>query len=240
MLKQLKWNIIDFIKRYIWLYAGLFTSFVLVLILTSNVLLLSEHKQGLGLAFCILLFTVSVILSMKALCDWLWRDSVQLEMSVSVRPSLQLMGKWIFAVCISLAGLLLACFMGLLIIWHSVNIAAYLPDISGISVGIVLFLGILQFSNLLIHSSKKTWRHSKLLMVLIAIFLFLAASGIITLILVALNLWTLISGKPGELVIILNRQNEVSAAIFSVIIPLILAFGVFTGSCAVFKNKFEC
>lgn len=55
----------------------------------------------------------------------------------------------------------------------------------------------------------------------------------------ASGIWIMSSEKPGELLITLNQEKKVLAAICSIIGAITFAAGFFAGSCTLLKSKFE-
>lgn len=107
MLNLLKWDFIDYIKRYYWVYIGFAAAFILAVLPLPDGFPVSILFDGLSAAYCVFFYFFAVVLSIAMPIGWLRRKSAQLELSLPVKPWKLLLGKLVLSACILASTMLL-------------------------------------------------------------------------------------------------------------------------------------
>lgn len=150
MLEILKWDFINFIKKYYWIYVGIAICFALAGFLPNSAGLISTFADGICLIYSLLFFIWTIIFSLILTVSWLSKESALLELSLPAKPWETLLSKITLSYVVNFSGLLLSLQLWKLIDHFGISSvvvfnssADLIQYLLGISVVIVLFFSLI-------------------------------------------------------------------------------------------------
>lgn len=244
MLKQLKWNYLNFFKNYAWFYVAY--GAVLVLWVLSPVLLGTSSGFVTLASFSGLFFYgFSFVLALQVMVGWLGRRTAQLELSAPVASWQRLLSKLIVAVSVNVTALPLSYLLTAPAKrwrWSGLTLFGFIHGLEGLLVYILfllLFLTVVTFSYLLVSGARWARNHVKLLTALVTFALFLMLGLFSVFFFAVSGIWQVHIGNYVEVYINPKTNLVWLASLFSVAGPLGVTAAVFAGSCGLLAKRFE-
>jgi hypothetical protein len=242
MLKLLKWDFINFIKKSSWLYISFVITLTIVTVFPDHIRPFSAIVDQIGAIYSLFFFGYTMLVSFAATINWLRRDSTQLELSLPVRPGKILFSKLILAICIYISGLFLSQLLWSLIKRFGMSRIVLFNNFEGFMqylIGMLLLLVIFTFSYITTKSFKFTRNQSRSATVLISLTISALLVGLAALSFTAGGAWNVTVKNYGCIFIAPNEKLRVvaTACNFGGAIGIIIAG--FCGSSALLRHKFE-
>lgn len=242
MLRLLKWDFLNFIKKFGWLYIALATVILVAAVFPTNIMLITSIVAGVC-TFAIMLFCVfSTVLSVAVPIGWLRNDSAQLMLSLPAKPWEILLSKLILSVCINASAWLLVELYDLLPLAMPFMREHADTDFITHVLGILTFTITLLFCYLLAKSFNAT-RHNSLL---ITILCGIAISVILSLVTFAFyqytDLYTVTQTVKGDcfgMKVEIKEGYQWIETICKYVASIAIIVGGFFGCSALLKNRFE-
>lgn len=243
MLKLLKWDFLNFIKKYYWLYISFITVSVIAVVFPDDIRLFSTVVDGICAIYSEFFYGYTLIISAAVTINWLRKDTLQLELSLPAKPWKILLSKLILSICINTSGLLLTEWLWLSIKRFGMsNIVLFNSPISLLQymAGMLILLNIFMFSYITSKSFIVTRNKARITTVFLSFaictlitgfaFLLFTKSGVLT--------FTEIN-RYGELHVTPNKNLLWLINALEVIGPAVVITMGFFGSCTLLKYRFE-
>ena len=130
MFKLLKWDILNYVKKYYELYIVWAVVFVIKAVVPDDILYLSPVVNGIAAIVSMFFFIYSIVFPAVETVNWLRKDSYQLELSLPLEPWKMLLSKLIVSISIVITGTILT-----ILLWSLM----FEPKMSNIVVSKVFF-----------------------------------------------------------------------------------------------------
>lgn len=241
MVKLLKWDFINFYKKYFWLYLSFAVIWALVAVFPDHIPLISLMVDELGVAFSLLFYCYTMIVALLIPVSWLRKDSVQLELSVPVQPEKILLSKLLLAVVVSTSSLLLTEL--LLAMIHQFG-AAHMILYKGFA-GFLQYMGgmvsltvIIMFSYMAAKSLRFTRHPAGIASLLLLMIIGTLLGGLVLLCFDTAGIWKVTFAKGGYL-FIKPGEHRALMPLGELIVGLAIVVAGFWGSSLFFKYKLE-
>jgi hypothetical protein len=242
MLKLLKWDLLNFVKKYSWLYISFATVFVIAAVFPDHIHPYSVVVDGICAAYSLFFYGYTLFVSAAVTIDWLRRDSAQLELSLPMRPEKILLSKLILAICIYISGLFLAQLLWLLIKRFGMSRIVLFNDFEGFFqylIGMLVLLVIFMFSYITAKSFNFTRNKSHSATVLISFAIGALLVGLAVLLFTASGVWNIVVKNYGYYYILPNEKFQVLATTCDISGAIGIILAGFCGSSALLRRKFE-
>ena len=243
MLNLMKWNLLDFIQRNIWMFIVAAASLVLMAVVpntdgfTNGLLVFSSVVLG-GI-----FFPACIVLAMYQCFSWLRHDSALLELSLPVSAWKQMLSRVVIAVLVNL----LAC-LGILLLmvffykntsgkWDSLTIEHW-QSIGGMVLFLLLGDMTVLFSYMVSRSMGLTRLWSALITTLFAAILMFG----IGLFIVQVMLWANVLSLPsfsGQHIITMNGNLNISSFVPAIVTALWVIVLEYLGSSLLLKYSLQ-
>lgn len=236
MLNLLKWDFINFIKKYYWLYF----SFAAVFIIKA---VFPEKINGISAIYSMFFYCYSMIISAAVTISWLRKRSAQLELSLPAKPWKILLSKLVLSICISASGLILTKLLWMQIVGFGMSKIALFGDFIdfiGNMLGMLMLIIIIMFSYITAKSFSYTRNKAGIATVLLSIAIYMLIQGFASVLFVKTGVCTFAEvANYGEFYLKLNGKLSWLEAALSLIGSAAFITMFFLGSCILFKNRFE-
>ena len=243
MLNLMKWNLLDFIQRNIWMFIVAAASLVLMAVVpntdgfTNGLLVFSSLVLG-GI-----FFPACVVLAMYQCFSWLRHDSALLELSLPVSAWKQMLSRVAIAVLINL----LAC-LGMLLLmiffykntsgkWDTLTIEHW-QSIGGMVLFLLLGDMTVLFSYMLSRSMGLTRLWSALITTFVSMILLTAIAVFIVYVMVWTNVLILPSFS-GEHILTMNGNLSIASFVPGIITALWIIVLEYLGSSLLLKYSLQ-
>lgn len=237
MFKLIKWDFINFIKKYSWIYICLAAAFVLTGLLSNKMGFLSIFIDGICLIYSLLFFMWTIIIPFKLIVSWLNKASVLLELSLPVQLWQILLSKFVVPLTVNFSGILLSSLLWKLIGHFGVSNAVLFNGITSLLqyfVGMAILIEAYLFSYVLVKNfrfipKKINTIAAGIIMVLLCICLFSAACMFFS----GTGLWniTLNIYDGGNVFFTIDSGKSMLAIILETVCVLAIVLAGFLGSC---------
>ena len=240
MLKLLKWDFVNYIRKYYLLYCScIFVMFILV-ILPDNRSFIKDITELLATLFNLFFVGATFLLSITEAVNWLKRDTYQLERSISSKPSQFLASKLILSLGINLTGIaatqLLYSFMSSYrgsSMFLFKNTRYFLEYFLGISILLI----IVMFIFIAVNSIPSARKYDKLLTLILPIVIGISLMAILSAFYYLTGI--LDYSTTNDISLNVKKGYEVYGMISMFFVSVIIIIGGFVGSCALLKKKCE-
>ncbi|MGD8401626.1 MAG: hypothetical protein PVH64_11960 [Bacillota bacterium] len=242
MLKLLKWDFLNFIKRCSWLYISFAIVLAIVAVFPDHIYPFSVIVDQIGAVYSLFFYGYTMLISFAVAINWLRRNSAQLELSLPVRPGKILLSKLILSVCINISGLFLSQLLWSLIKRFGMSRIVLFNDFEGFwqyIIGTLVLLVIFMFSYITAKSFNFTRNKSRSATVLISLAIGALLVGLVILLFTASGAWNItvknygyISISPNEKLRMLVTTCNIGGAVGIIIAGL-------WGSSTLLRHKFE-
>lgn len=241
MLNILKWDFINYIRRYSWLYFGLAAA-LMIAVLPDN-LPVSPFLDGLSAAYSMFFFCFATIVSVVIAVNWLRKDSAQLELSVPTKPWKKLLGKLVLSACIITSNLLLTQLLWMQIDRFGMSNITVFTDYIGFFQYLLLVLTVVSAA-MFSYIIAKSFSYIRRIAGLIAVLTFIAINTLLGYFAFVFSINTGIMNleritKYGDIYITANQNMNWLGTLLSIIGPAVLIAIFFLGSSALLIKKFE-
>lgn len=244
MLKLLKWDFVNYIRKYYWLYCSYFSCIFVMFILVTwqdNRSFISYLFDLLGTLFGLFFAGATFLLSITEAVNWLKRDTYQLERSISSKPWQFLASKLILSLGINLTGIaatqLLYSFMSsykgssMYLIKNFRSFLEYL-------LGILILLIIIMFIFIAVNSIPNVRKYDKILTLILSIVIGISLMTFLSVFYYLTGIWDF-RANSDSLYLNVKEGYEGYEMISKFFVSVIFIIGGFIGSCALFKKKCE-
>jgi hypothetical protein len=218
MLKLLKWNSIDFLKKNIWLIFGMMISLLLAILPANGIGILNNFLVATAALLGFIVFQAGIVIAIGYCYRWLEGSSNILELSLPVPSWKQIISKLIIAALVDL----ISCIFVLQLFMIISNVAdgsiqfITAENLSGIP-GLVLYLLLIdatvQFSYIIVRCWKVTRQMSVFATALISLVILIAVTILIITIMSATNQIILPTISSDYILTIDGTLNIMSTAI---------------------------
>lgn len=237
MLNILKWDLINYIKRYYWVYIGFAAAFIIAALPDS--LAVSAVFDGISAAYNVFFNCFSIVISIAVTIGWLRKNSFQLELSLPAKPWKILMGKLLLSVCIIVSTLLLTKLLGM----QTGKFGMYTAynDFIG-SIQYLLFQLTIVITIMFFYITAKSFTFTRNIAGFITVLLFIVFYALVIYFVLSPSTGIInIQGIPThrDFYITANQSLSWLQTTISIVAPAVLIAIFFFGSCALFKKKFE-
>jgi hypothetical protein len=242
MLKLLKWDFLNFVKKYSWLYISFAIVFVITLLFPRHIHPCSEIVEGIGTIYSLFFYCYTMFVSAAVTIDWLRRDSAQLELSLPVSPGKLLLSKLILAVSINLSGIFLAQLLWKLIKKIGMSHIVLFTNFAGFFqyfIGIMVLLVILVFSYITAKSFNFTRNKARITTVLLSMAIAMLVMVLSLFLLGIIGVCDFIIKSHGEIHFIPNEKFQGLFTIGYGLGALGIILAGFCGGSKLLGHKFE-
>ncbi len=246
MFKLLKWDILNYVKKYYELYIVWAVVFVIKAVVPDDILYLSPVVNGIAAIVSMFFFIYSIVFPAIETVNWLRKDSYQLELSLPLEPWKMLLSKLIVSISIVITGTILT-----ILLWSLM----FEPKMSNIVVSKVFFnflayvililvlLIIAMFSYISTKSFSLTRNRPDITSVLNFFLICLLLMAFVYVFFITIGAWYVdlvqVSDNKFGFSISVSKSPNGLINTFGIIYPIsIIAVG-FWGSCRLFKRRFE-
>ena len=237
MLNLLKWDLGNFIKTYDWLYTGFAICFVIAL-LPDSVPFFSLVTNGLAAVYSVFFFGYTIVISAGYTISWLRNDSFQLELSLPVTPWKMLLSKLILATLINISGMVLSMVLWLMIDKFGMSNITLFRGFAGFLqylLSMLTLLVIFMFSYMMAKSFRFTRKKAGIATMII----FFTICSLVAACFLATGAWNITVGAGATFNILMNEKLRWLANLSAIIGPVVVLAAGFSGSCVLFRQKFE-
>lgn len=234
----MKWDSKNFIHQYHWLYAGFAILFVLVALVPDDVRFFSQVIHGLAAVYSVFFFGYTIVISAVYTISWLRTNSFQLELSLPVNPWKVLLSKLILATLINISGMVLSMLLWLMIDKFGMSNITLFRGSAGFLqylLSMLTLLVIFMFSYMMAKSFRFTRKKAGIATMII----FFTICSLVATCFLATGAWNITTGAGATLNIIINERLRWLANLSAIIGPVIVITAGFSGSCVLFRQKFE-
>ena len=242
MLKLIKWDFVNFTKKYSWIYICLAAAFVLTGLLSNNMGFLSIFIDGICLIYSLLFFMWTIIIPFKLAVSWLNKASALLEFSLPVQLWQILLSKLVVALAVNFSGILLSSLLWKLIGHFGISDAVLFNGIGSLLqyfVGMTILIETYLFSYVLVNNfrlipKKINTIAAGIIMALLCICLFTIACMFFS----GTGLWniTLNMYDGGNVFFTIDSCESILAIILETMCVLAIILAGFLGSCKIIDN----
>jgi hypothetical protein len=246
MFKLLKWDILNYVKKYYELYIVWAVVFVIKAVVPDDILYLSPVVNGIAAIVSMFFFIYSIVFPAVETVNWLRKDSYQLELSLPLEPWKMLLSKLIVSISIVVTGTFLT-----LLLWSLM----FEPNMSNIVLSKVCFnflayvilisvlLIIAMFSYISVKSFSFTRNRPDITSVLNFFLICLLLMAFVYVFFIAIGAWYVdlvqVGDNKGGFNISANQSMNGLINAFGIIYPIAIITAGFWGSCRLFKHRFE-
>lgn len=243
MFNELKWDFINFIRKYYWLYLSFAAAYVITAVLPENIPFLSDIVDGISTIYSVFFYGFTIVISAMVTISWLRKNSLQLELSLLAKPWKILLSKLVLSICINVSGLFLAKLLWMEIGRFGMSKITLFNDFTSFLqyiIGMLILLIIIMFSYITAKSFSFTRNKAGITTVLLSIAICALIICFVLVFFTKTGIWTLteITGS-GEFYLTTNEKLSWLETIFAVIGPAAVITAGFSSSCTLFKNRFE-
>ena len=242
MLKLMKWNFINYIRRFYWLYVSFATVFIIAAVMPDDIRYFSSFSDGIGAVFSVFFYGFTIAVSVTESVSWLRKDSSQLELSSPAKPREILLSKLILSFGINISGLLLSILLWSLIESFGISNITLFHSFSGFleyMVCVLILLVLVMFSYIAAKSSKLTRSKAKFTTALLVIFIPMLLVFLSSAAFIAIGAWDIAFTKHEGLSIASNEKLTWFEAACGILGSAAVISAGFMGSCRLFKHRFE-
>jgi hypothetical protein len=242
MLKLLKWDFLNFAKKYNGLYISFAIVFVMAIIFPKQIHPYSGLVDGICAVYSMFFYGYSIFVSVAVTLNWLRSDSAQLELSLPVPPGKLLLAKLILAVVVNLSGLFLAKLLWLLIQRFGISHIVLFSDVEGFFaylLGMTILLVIIMFSYITAKSFNFTRTKARSTTVLLALAISMAIMALALLLLGIFGICDIVTKGHGDIFLTSNlKYNGLLTICYHIGAVGVILAGFF-GSSTLLEKKFE-
>jgi hypothetical protein len=241
MLKLLKWDFINFVKKYSWLYIGFAIVFVIALIFPKHIHPYSGLVEVICALYSLFFYCYTRFVSVAVTFNWLRSDSAQLELSLPVPPGKLLFGKLILAVAVNMSGLFFVKLFRILIPSFGTPRLVSFSNVQGFLeylIGMTILLVMIMFSYITAKSFNFTRNKARSTTVLLVLAITMLIMVLSLLLLGTIGVWNIILKGRGD-IFLTNPKDNVLITIGCGIGALGSILAGFCGSSKLLGRKFE-
>jgi hypothetical protein len=243
MLNILKWDFIKFIKKYYWLYISFAAAFVITSVLPGNIRFFSGIVDGISAVYSIFFYGFTIVVSAAVTISWLRKSSSQLELSLPAKPWKILLSKLVLSICINMSGLFLTELLWMQIGRFGMSKIRLFKGFTGFlqyTTGMLILLIIVMFSYITAKSVAFIRNKSGVATALLSIAICTLIIFLMFIFSIKTGIWSLtdITGY-GEFCLTANEKLGWLEIILAAAGPVAVITAGFSGSCILFKNRFE-
>lgn len=242
MLKLLKWDFLNFIKRYYWLYISLAVTYAVACFFPEIHRLASTAADGVCAIFSVLFYIYTLFISATETISWLRKESSQLELSLSVKPWEILLSKLILSICINITGLVFTKLLWSQIERFGMSKIVFFNSLTGFiqyMICILTLITIIMFSYISAKSCGFTRNKAGITTVVLTISIPVLLIWIVSIFFIAAGAWDVTVTTYGEFSLLANGKLTWLQTICGITCPAAIVAAGFSGSCALLRHKFE-
>lgn len=245
MFKLLKWDILNYVKKYYELYIMWAVVFVITAVIPGSIPYLSAAVDGIAVIVGMFFFIYSIVIPAVETVNWLRKDSYQLELSLPVEPWKMLLSKLSVSTGIVVIGTILSILLWSLIFpSKTIVLSQAIINFLTYMIGILVLLIITIFSYISVKSIGFTRNRPDITAVFNFSLICLLLVSFVYVFFIATGVWHIDSAhfsayKGGGFHISHNQNLKWLQTSFLILYPLVISVLGFWGSCSLFKRRFE-
>lgn len=243
MLNLIKWDFMNYIKKYCWLYAGYAIAFAIACLFPRTSKGATFLVIGICASFSVFYYLYTIIISVVQSIDWLKKESIQLELSLPKKPWMILLSKLIISIAANVTGLISAQ-----LLWKAVgefgfsNIVLYngFTGFCQYTAAMVIIIVAFMLSYLLVRSLGLTQVSADISATFFTFVICAALFLLVSTIFSFTGLWNVsFTTSMDGVYANIKAVHELPAAIGGAIGVLTIVFSGFYASSKLLKSKFE-